>query len=71
LPTEIIDSILEIIKREEDFKTLCSAARVNKAMYDIVVPKIYETVVINEKNKDIVGYGHGIRSTGSESGKYV
>jgi len=34
-------------------------------MYDLVIPHLYETVVINKKNEDKIAYGHG---EGSKSG---
>jgi len=48
LPNEVVDAILEILKVEEEFKTLTSVARVNHTMYDIAIPKIYETVMFSE-----------------------
>jgi len=64
LPNEIVDAILEILKEEMKFKTLASVARVNHTMYDIAVPKIYETVVFKGtseqgmNNHAMIAYGH-------------
>jgi hypothetical protein len=69
LPNEIVDSILEILKIEEEFNTLTSVARASHNMYNIAIPKIYETVVVNEKNRSTVGYGHGIEDSVSKQGK--
>jgi len=44
---------------EEDYKALTSLARANRNFYNLVVPKIYETVVITARNSNIVGFGHG------------
>jgi hypothetical protein len=69
LPNEIVDSILEILKIEEEFNTLTLVARASHNMYDIAIPRIYETVVVNEKNRSTVGYGHGIGDPVSKQGK--
>jgi len=63
LPNEVVDSILEILKKEGDFRTLTSVARVSRVMYDIAIPKIYETVVFsqttgNKNNHAKIQYGH-------------
>jgi len=70
LPNEVVDAILEILKVEEEFKTLTSVARANHTMYDIAIPKIYETVIFSEtvgkgkkgkkgkNNHAMIAYGH-------------
>ena len=67
LPNEVVDAILEVLKVEEEFKTLTSVARVNHTMYDIAIPKIYETVIFSEtvgkgkkgkNNHAMIAYGH-------------
>jgi len=61
--------ILEMLKKDGEFKALTSAARASKTMYDIVIPKIYETVVVNERNRSTIGYGHGSGASGTKQGK--
>ena len=59
---------MELLRVQGDFKTLTSVARVNRNMYDIVIPKIYQTVIVNERNKSKVGYGHGNSTSNLELG---
>jgi hypothetical protein len=59
LPNEILDSILTVLKVDKDFSTLCSVAQASRNMYNIAIPKIYETVVFNKDNQGKIGYGHG------------
>jgi len=61
--------ILEDLKMNSEFKALTSAARASKTMYDIAIPKIYETVVVNERNRSTIGYGHGTEDSISKQGK--
>ena len=73
LPNEVVDAILEVLKVEEELKTLTSVARVNHTMYDIAIPKIYETVIFSEtvgkgkkgkNNHAMVAYGHSSSTPG-------
>jgi len=59
LPNEVLDSILTVLQVDGDFSTLCSVAQASRNMYEIAIPKIYETVVFNKKNQRKVRYGHG------------
>ena len=61
--------ILDMLKQDGEFKALTSAARATKTMYDIAIPKIYETVVVNERNRSTIGYGHGTGASGTKQGK--
>jgi hypothetical protein len=65
LPNEILDSILGLLKVDGDFSTLCSVAQANRNLYNLVIPKIYETVVINKNNPRKIAYGHGKSSARS------
>jgi len=60
LPNEIIDVILECVKENGHLKSLASIARTNHNMYDIAIPKLYETITIKEdkKNQRRLAYGH-------------
>ena len=65
LPNEVFNEILIHLKEDHQYKALTRVARVSKNTYDLVIPHLYETVVINKKNKDKIAYGHG---EGSKSG---
>jgi hypothetical protein len=70
LPAELLEVIFGMVKEDKDFKTtLSSVARANRAMYNVVIPKIYETVVINDRNRSMIGYGHGSASETAGLGK--
>jgi len=58
LPVEVIDLIIGHLKADDDLSTLAVAARANHCLYDLVIPRLYETVTINEENWRQVGYGH-------------
>jgi len=59
LPNEILDSILTLLKVDGEFSTLRSVAQAAQNMYNLAIPKIYETVVFNERNQSKIMYGHG------------
>jgi len=59
LPNEVLDSILTVLQVDGDFSTLCSVAQASWNMYEIAIPKIYETVVINKRNQRKIMFGHG------------
>ena len=65
IPNEILDSILSLLKVDGNFSALCSIAQANQNMYNLAIPKIYETVVFNEKNQWKIMYGHGKSSKSS------
>jgi len=44
-------------------------ARSNQIMYDLAIPKIYEVVVVNERNAKTIGYGHGSESQDKREGE--
>ena len=58
LPNELIEVIIEHIKVDGNFKTLAAIARANHNMYNIVIPKLYETVTVKANNERCVAYGH-------------
>ena len=60
LPNEIIDVILNYVKDNGHLKSLASIARTSHNMYDIAIPKLYETITIKEdkKNRRQLAYGH-------------
>jgi hypothetical protein len=63
LPLEVMSLIIGCIKADKQFKTLTKLARVNKYYYDLVIPTLYETVVVNAKNRFKVIYGHARESS--------
>ena len=58
LPTEIMDHIISFLKANDDLPALAAMVRVNHDMYDLAIPKLYESVTINRRNKQHVGFGH-------------
>ena len=69
LPNEIIDVILNYVKGNGQLKSLASIARANHNMYDISIPKLYETITIKEdkENQKQLAYGHSNWFTSRES----
>jgi len=49
LPKEVFLLILERVRDQRDLKQLCA---VSKTLYDLTLPKLYETVVISSKSKE-------------------
>jgi hypothetical protein len=60
LPNELIDAILGFLKADDDLSALAAVVRTNQSMYDLAIPKLYETVTISERNQDIIRYGHTV-----------
>lgn len=60
LPKEVINNILEMLGNDGQWDTLASVACVDRSMYEVVIPILYQTVAINERNKDNIGYGHSL-----------
>jgi hypothetical protein len=58
LPNELVDVILEYIKEDGQLESLAAIARANQAMYDIAIPKLYETITVKACNQDRLDYGH-------------
>jgi hypothetical protein len=58
LPEEIVLSILDCLRQGDEYGSLATVARANQEMYDRAIPTIYETVVINKRNRRTIGYGH-------------
>lgn len=72
LPNEIIDVILECVKDNGHLQSLASIAWANHNMYDIAIPKLYETVTIkkDKENQKQLAYGHLNWFTSRESSEY-
>jgi len=71
VPDDVFQSILDILKADGDFKTLTLVARIDRNMYDIVIPMIYGVVTFNRgnsvgKNGKMIGYGHSSRGDDGE-----
>jgi hypothetical protein len=58
LPNELIEVIVDHIKEDGNFKTLATVGLASHNMYNIVIPKLYETVTVKKGNQDQVSYGH-------------
>jgi hypothetical protein len=57
LPNEILLSILDILAANGEFKTLASAARTSRILYDTVIPKLYHETRFTAANQDQLCYG--------------
>lgn len=62
LPREVVELVIKFIRKDRHFKTLTRLAHVNQYYYDLVIPTLYETVVVNDGNRYRVDYGHGHES---------
>jgi len=57
LPAELVSKIITYIQHNQQYATLAKMAQTNSTFYDIVVPKLYETITITKNNITIVSYG--------------
>jgi len=57
LPNEILVSVFEFLKVDEQLKTLANVVRVNKTTYDLVIPMLYQNLRFTTSNKDKLLYG--------------
>ena len=65
-----MDHILSFLEADDDLPALAAVARVNHDMYDLAIPKLYESVTINEENKELIKYGHSSLQLESQNGMY-
>lgn len=42
---------------DDDLPSLAAVPRTNHSMYDLAIPKVYETVTITEGNREGIGHG--------------
>jgi len=57
LPAELVSKIITYIQHNQQYATLAKMAQTNSTFYDIVIPKLYETITITKNNSTIVSYG--------------
>jgi len=57
LPTEVIASILDILAGDQAMHTLAILASSNKMMYDLAIPRLYDTIRITDTNQDKLLFG--------------
>lgn len=62
LPYDIIREIISHLKTDEQFETLASLAQVNHSVYDLAIPRLYETITIKDGNQEQLAYGLTHRS---------
>lgn len=62
LPYDIIREIISHLKTDEQFETLAALAQVNHGVYDLAIPKLYETITIKDGNQEQLAYGLTHRS---------
>jgi hypothetical protein len=66
LPTELMLEIITHIQHNRQYATLATMAQANPTLYDLVIPKLYETITITITNMSKLKYGCG---SNVESGK--
>ena len=57
LPNEILVSVFEFLKVNQQLKTLANVVRVNKTTSDLVIPMLYQNLRFTTSNKDKLLYG--------------
>jgi hypothetical protein len=57
LPSELVSKIVSYIHGNQQYATLAKMAQTNSTFYDLVVPKLYETITITKSNSTILSYG--------------
>jgi hypothetical protein len=54
IPNELIRRVMDALHQEEQLATLSTMALASRALYELAIPKIYETIVVTENNMDKV-----------------
>ena len=62
IPNEIISQIVTCLQHDRKYATPATVALANSIFYDIVIPKLYETITITETNWRCLRVGHGGRN---------
>jgi hypothetical protein len=57
LPLELISKIIVELQHDRQYAVLAKMALVNSTYYDLVIPKLYETVTITDTNKYLIHHG--------------
>jgi hypothetical protein len=57
IPNEVFNMIICSLQADNDLAALAAVARANQHMYDLAIPKLYETVTMTDWNEDQIGYG--------------
>jgi hypothetical protein len=57
LPAELVSKIILELQQDRQYAVLAKMAQVNSTFYDLVIPKLYETVTITAENKYRMYYG--------------
>ena len=57
LPAELISKIILELQQDRQYAVLAKMAQVNSTFYDLVIPKLYETITITEDNKYVISHG--------------
>jgi len=50
--------IIEHLKKDEQYKTLASIARCSQGLFELAIPKMYETITVTKYNQNRLVYGH-------------
>jgi hypothetical protein len=59
LPTKLVSDIITYIQHNRQYATLANMAQTNSTFYNLVIPKLYETITITETNWSKLKYGCG------------
>jgi hypothetical protein len=62
LPAELVSKIITCLQHDRKYATLATMALANSTFYDLVIPKLYETIIITETNWKRLRIGHGDRN---------
>jgi hypothetical protein len=63
-----MEMIIDYLKDSQSLETLATCSQASHSMYELVIPKLYETVEIKAYNQAALAYGHSTPSETSESG---
>ena len=57
LPAELVSKIILELQQDRQYAVLAEMALANSTFYDLVIPRLYETVTITTKNKHRISHG--------------
>jgi hypothetical protein len=58
LPADLVSIIISNLQQDRLYATLAKMAQANSSFYDLVIPKLYETVTVTEWSLPRLKYGH-------------
>jgi hypothetical protein len=54
--------VIGYLKKDEQYKALASIAQCSQGLYELAIPKLYETVTVTKENQEMLVYGHSLAS---------